>query len=279
MKLAGVVTLYNPDKNVAQNLLSYASFLGHLYIFDNSPHSHADIKEIVSRETLVTYFWTGENKGIAQCLNQALRLADKEGFEWLLTMDQDSRFITNLIPDYLSCIGQISDNTYGICPIHKEELMNGKSKIDTLLSEVKICVTSGNIIKIKIAMQLGGFDENLFIDEVDSEFCYRCNKAGYKLYKYNKLVFSHHIGKPIHKNILGFHFTALNESYIRQYYIIRNKLYVCSKYPEFKMQYFFSTMKWMIKILLVEPDKYRKFKYALKGWKDYKNGKFGALKS
>ena len=80
MILAGVVTLYNPDKHVVGNLLSYASFLGHFYIFDNSPSPHEDIKEKVEKTTCVTYFWTGENKGIAACLNQALQLADKEGF-------------------------------------------------------------------------------------------------------------------------------------------------------------------------------------------------------
>ena len=42
MILAGVVTLYNPDKDVVGNLLSYASFLGHFYIFDNSPSPHEE---------------------------------------------------------------------------------------------------------------------------------------------------------------------------------------------------------------------------------------------
>lgn len=276
MKLAGVVTLYNPNEDVAKNLLSYTSFLDHLYIFDNSPSPHNDIKEIVEKETLVTYFWTGENRGIAKCLNQALILANKDGFEWLLTMDQDSKFITDFIPGYLSCLLKIPDNAYGICPTYKGELK--EIITDAILSEVRVCITSGNIIKIKVAIKLGGFDENLFIDEVDSEFCYRCNKAGYKLYKYNKVILIHHMGNPIQKNILGFHFTTLNESYIRQYYIIRNRLYVCSKYPEKRISYFYNIIKWMVKVLIAEPDKYRKFRYAFKGWKDYRNGKFGALK-
>lgn len=233
MMLAGVVTLYNPDKDVAGNLLSYASFLGHFYIFDNSPYPHEDIKEKVEKATCVTYFWTGENKGIAACLNKALQLANNEGFKWLLTMDQDSRFMTDRVPEYLSCLAKVDENVYGICPTYREEL-KGQADTNSLLSEVKTCVTSGNIVRIKLAIQCGGYDESLFIDEVDLEFCYRCNKAGYKLYKYNKVTFTHRIGNPIHKCIFGFHFTAFNESYIRQYYIMRNRLYVCNKYPEVK---------------------------------------------
>lgn len=277
MILAGVITLYNPDKDVVGNLLSYASFLGHFYIFDNSPSPHEDIKEKVEKTTCVTYFWTGENKGIAACLNQALQLADKEGFQWLLTMDQDSRFMTEHIPEYLSCLSKADENVYGICPTFQEELKR-KAVPNSILSEVKSCVTSGNIVRVKLAMQCGGYNESLFIDEVDLEFCYRCNKAGYKLYKYNKVIFSHHVGDPIHKCILGFHFTALNESYIRQYYIMRNRLYVCDKYPEVRTDYYWNIIKWMIKILLAEPDKYRKFKYALKGWRDYNHRRFGSLK-
>lgn len=37
MNLAGVVILYNPDDGIIDNIMSYAPFLEHLFIFDNSP--------------------------------------------------------------------------------------------------------------------------------------------------------------------------------------------------------------------------------------------------
>lgn len=47
--------------------------------------------------------------------------------------------------------------------------------------EVKLAITSGSILNVTIAKQLGSFDENLFIDEVDSEFCYRAQKMDIRL--------------------------------------------------------------------------------------------------
>lgn len=58
--------------------------------------------------------------------------------------------------------------------------------IDYRLIEKGGCITSGNIINISIALSCGGFDENLFIDSVDEEFCIRCQKYGFLLYEYTK---------------------------------------------------------------------------------------------
>lgn len=237
MNLAGVVILYNPDDGIIDNIMSYAPFLEHLFIFDNSPSSHETIKHKIEKVTNVHFFWDGDNKGLPVCLNKALELARNIGCRWLLSMDQDSRFNPNGLKDYISCIPSLPENAYGISATYQNEIKGNKLPSQRL-TVVQTCITSGNIINVPIAILCGGFDENLFIDEVDSEFCYRCNKAGYTLYKYNKIVFTHHLGNPIHKNILGFHYTAVNESYFRQYYIIRNRLYVASKYPEIKPQYY-----------------------------------------
>lgn len=276
MDLAGVVILYNPDRDVINNIMSYAPSLKNLYIFDNSPNSHEELCNPVKEKTDVLYFWDGKNKGLPVCLNKALILAKSMGYEWLLTMDQDSRFDSKGLRDYIACIPELPSNTYGISPTFYNEV-KGNILPSELLTETNKCITSGNIINISFALISGGFDENLFIDEVDYEFCYRCNRHGYVLYKYNRIILNHHLGNPIQKSILGFHFTALNESYLRQYYIIRNKLYVASKYPIIKKEYYINIAKWLIKIILVEPDKFRKLYYSYKGWKDFKSNRFGRI--
>ena len=37
MDVNAVVILYNPDDNVIDNILSYATFVKKIYIYDNSP--------------------------------------------------------------------------------------------------------------------------------------------------------------------------------------------------------------------------------------------------
>ena len=39
-------------------------------------------------------------------------LENNEGFKWLLTMDQDSRFMTDRVPEYLSCLSKIDENVF-----------------------------------------------------------------------------------------------------------------------------------------------------------------------
>lgn len=276
MNLAGVVILFNPDNDVINNIMSYAPFLKNLYVFDNSPSSHEELCKVIKEKTDVLYFWDGENKGLPVCFNKALQLAKNMGFNWLLTMDQDSRFNVNGLRDYISCISKLPPNAYGISPTFREEVKTKKIPFE-LLSAIETCITSRNIINVPIAIECGGFDEKLFIDEVDNEFCYRCNQAGYRLYKYNRVILIHHLGNPIPQKILGFHYTALNESYLRQYYGMRNRLYVASKYPRIKRKYYIIIIKWLIKVILAEPDKLRKLQYAYKGLRDYKSHKMGKL--
>ncbi|MBC3537869.1 glycosyltransferase [Megasphaera hominis] len=270
LSIAGVVILYNPDESVYKNISSYAPYIQKLYIIDNSEHTNENLLSKIIPHSNIIYIPHKENKGISYSLNEALRMAEGQ-YDWLLTMDQDSRFADGKFPEYIQCLTKLGDDVYGICPASGS---NDENKT-ILLEPVEKCITSGNIIRIKTAICCGGFDENLFIDEVDHEFCYRCNKAGYRLLKYKRNILIHALGHPLHKNILGFHFNTLNEGYIRQYYIFRNKLYVCHKYPERRYLEYKAMLKWFTKIILGEPDKLKKILYIYQGFRDYYRKKFG----
>src|SRR5690349_9739989 len=108
MNIAAVVILYYPEEKTAAHIKSYASHVKRLYIFDNTEikTSSTEVLNITRQLNHVSYFHDGENKGIAVRLNEAANLAIEEGFEWLLTMDQDSYFIGSTVLDYLKCIAE-----------------------------------------------------------------------------------------------------------------------------------------------------------------------------
>ena len=88
-RIAGVVVLYHPDlEQLSEGLASYASGLDLLYVFANAP-----IAEFPIEASRVEWIHSPDNVGIAGALNVAARRAIDQGFSWLLTMDQDSRFI------------------------------------------------------------------------------------------------------------------------------------------------------------------------------------------
>ena len=93
MKILGIVTLYNPPKEVGENLSSYAPFLDGLYLWDNTAGG-SNVDSLLPPEVAkrVLMHRRGRNVGIAMALNAAIDLALKEGYTHLLTMDQDSRF-------------------------------------------------------------------------------------------------------------------------------------------------------------------------------------------
>ena len=44
---------------------------------------------------------------------------------------------------------------------------------------VRQTITSGSIVRTDVFAVVGAFDDKLFIDAVDTEFCFRCRSKGY----------------------------------------------------------------------------------------------------
>ena len=276
MYLAGIVILYKPDNGVFDNIATYISELDCLYVFDNT--EEPDVKLVTKLKELphVQYLSFGENKGISYALNYVLASANH--YKFLLTMDQDSSFQSGMMKTYKSILeNQYStDSSVAMFSVHYEG--QKKETVSNTVQVVERAITSGSIVNIDIAKKIGGFDENLFIDEVDNEFCYRAQLHGYKILYFPQIQMQHHLGIPIPGSLFGIKFKGLNHNKIRKYYITRNNIYLIKKYPKLRFYCFKELIKVFIKLFLVEPDKVDRFLYMCKGVKDALTGKMGKLK-
>ncbi len=271
--IVGLVTLYYPDDVVIENINTYIRCLDKLYIVANSSISSCMRKRLYDFDN-IEIIEPKENVGIAKAINIVLDII-KDRYKWCLTMDQDSSFYDGYIDDYLNVIEKIDgENVYGITSVINDDEKKYKNEF---LVEAYECITSGMLLNVKLAIQCGGMDEKMFIDDVDYEFCYRCNEKGYKLYLYPKNMMSHKIGESKSYSILGFKFTSKNEKYFRLYYIFRNALYVAGKYSYVRKDRIKMLSKMIVKIILVEDDKIRKFRYIGKGLKDYFLNRMGKM--
>lgn len=273
-KLAAVVILYNPDKNVVNNIKSYIHYIDILYVVLNT-EVNIDIYNYLYNEEKIRIIKHRENEGIAKSLNEVLCLV-KNNYSWLLTMDQDSSFISNSVNKYLAIIGELdAKEIYGVTSkITCNDIISSGENFDY----IDRCITSGMILNVKIAVECGGFCEDLFIDEVDYEFCYRVNERGFKLIRYPYKVMKHYIGNEKICSVAGVKFSTENERYFRLFYIYRNCLYVMSKYKHTRKKYIIALLKRTIKIIIAEDDKMRKIKYAFKGIKAFLFNQMGKLK-
>ncbi|HEX8675945.1 MAG TPA: glycosyltransferase [Segetibacter sp.] len=235
MKIAGVVILYNPDEAaVIRNIECYIHFLDSLIVFDNSGCAAEFIKRVKELSNKIIFISNPQNEGIAKPLNKALDLV-AEKYNWLLTMDQDSYFEEKQGEEYFSGFEQLfyySLNIAIVCPNHS---LPGESVIaDRNYKEVIRAITSGSIINTKICRKLKGFDEKLFIDDVDLEYCYRCVLAGYKIIQFFNIYMKHELGTKKQAGYFNF-LKKSNRSLhspLRIYFIVRNFLYVLSKYQK-----------------------------------------------
>ena len=284
MTIAGTVILYNPEEVVLSNLLSYYPRLSHLYIYDNSAVASSQIKDWASSHPNVSYFLSGENEGISIRLNQAAEQAKKAGYEWLLTMDQDSYFEQAELENYLHLLANASNKDkmamYGIEYEHKPtEAVVPENEGAT----IDYVITSGSMLNLHLFDKVGGFDEALFIDEVDLEYCYRAISKGYEIRKFKTVFLQHSLGKVApFRSLKSLKVTPRTlHSPLRVYYMIRNYLYVAKLYPN---QFHASVrerrgalLNRIKNNLLYGEERMKVVKYILKALIDFQNGKMGKM--
>lgn len=266
MKLAGIITLYHPDKNVLSNIETFLNQLDILYVLDNTENPDVSTREMFSEIGKVEYKAFGGNMGIAYAMNYALKAV--KGYDFLLTMDQDSYFLPGMMAKYKQKVEEqekINPQKAGVYSV------NFDPRVDAVVpgcKKIDVAITSGSMIPVDIATKIGGFDENLFIDEVDNEFCYRVKKNGYDILEFPSIILKHSLGHQTFHQILGFHYNTFNHNALRKYYMTRNRIYVLRKYPEIRCWYIKNIIKDVIKVVLAENDKKHKINYIIKGMKD-----------
>lgn len=282
-KIAAVIILYNADSSILKNIDSYIDQVNKLFIVDNSEKVNYELVKKFNRYTNVEYISNGNNIGIAAALNVGAKKAIDEGFDYLLTMDQDSEASPLMVSELLNCFS--AENKIAVVAplIQHSTGRHFITKSDKTCEQVSTVWTSGNLIDLNIYKLTNGFMEELFIDYVDHEFCLRLNTMGYKIYICNKTFLKHNLGKIEEINLIFRSVYPTNHSAIRLYYRARNRFYVKHLYKDQFTEFFEQDNKdfWrsFIKVILFEKNKMKKIKYFSLGYKDFRNNKFGKFET
>lgn len=283
MKIVGVVVLYNPQLEVLENIATYLPFVEKLYVVDNSTQEYA-AKEKLLAQPKIEYVAMGGNKGIALALKIACEKAIAAGCDFILTMDQDSKYPTDdfkFIKDYLAKIDDkvalISINYTG----SKIPLNNETDK--SLVQECDQCITSGTIINLKSYQNIAGFNADLFIDLVDHDLGYQFLVKGYKLVIFPNIVLEHSLGRVQVLKFLWLKKERHIHSPLRYYYMYRNytylKKYSTKEYKKLLKKYHKKYgLLGIVKKVLLQKDHYQVYKMISKGIHDGKRGILGPYK-
>lgn len=268
--IAGIV-LYNPDINkLIDNINSIKNQVSELILVDNGSDNIDEICKELSKNKVVNIIKNKKNDGIAKALNQIFKYAKDIGYEWILTLDQDSKCPSDIIEKYSAYLNE--KNIGILTPVITDRNYKYDINYDeaSIVEDIEYCITSASLNLIKAWEETGGFLEPLFIDFVDFEYCIRVQKKGYRVVRINAIELEHEIGKGENHNFFGKNIIVLNHSSTRKYYACRNWLYfiINSKgyinyFHEWRSYIFF-----FIKTLLYEHDKKNKIMAMLKGTMD-----------
>lgn len=234
-KICAVVILYNPDKTVFQNINSYADELDRVYLYDNSTIKNIEVVEKLKKIKNAVFLGGKGNMGLPAAFNETAILARKENYTWMVTFDQDSIAEAGMVKsmreyaDSSACDGKVAI----ISPV-VNEIDNSKMVQKSYCTYCDKVIQSGAMHNLNIMDDIGGYDENMFIDEVDNEYCARCIVNGYKIVKLNNALLMHNQQdeKVVKKFVEGITVFINKFSSDRYYYRYRNALYCYDKYKD-----------------------------------------------
>ena len=181
-------------------------------------------------------------------------------------MDQDSQLASN----YIECTSRYfnQDDIAIICPVDCDEDIGLPSEFhEEPFIFVERCISSGSLNRISTLESLGGFDEKMFIDMVDFDYCKTVRENGYKILRLTNCIMQHKIGQCEIISVFGKPKMIFNHSPLRRYYYFRNSIYYARKHAlTFKndRQFYMALVKGLI-LILWEKDSARKFLMGLKG--------------
>lgn len=273
---AGIIT-YNPTlTDVSTCLEALCNQVERVIIVDNASKNVKSLQEVVSKYTNVTLVKNSQNVGFAKALTQVFEWAKSQGFNWVLTLNDDSVVPSNMISEYK----KILENQGSL--VNQKNAKNSKiaivcsllkNRLDGTILHSKChedeCITSGSLTSVEAWEKIGGFDEWLEIDGVDFDFSRRLVRAGWKIVECQNVIMEHQIGKARSINLIIKHPIVWNHNANRKYYIARNMQVVDYKMGTYSyVKSLRAVVRDMIFVALWEKNKFAKIRAMVRGFKD-----------
>lgn len=244
--VAAVLVTYNPDLEVLDaSVEAVADQVSAVFIVDNgSVNICSDwLNRLKERLAGRLHFLPQSiNLGIGAGHNIGIRQAQEHGCAFVLLLDQDSQVSPDMVARLRLSYIKLSEGGIlvgALGPRYRDSDNGALSQFVrvgflgfTLLScdsvnsvvEADFLVSSGSLLSVSTIESVGLMDESLFIDHVDTEWCFRAKAKGFHLFGVCDAVMTHTLGEQrkeiwfLRRRNVPFH------SPYRYYYIFRNSI-------------------------------------------------------
>lgn len=246
-QVAAITVTFNPDPAVLERQIRSLSNSCRHILVDNgsSPESEKAIRRLAKSHG--AYLIENQrNLGIAAAQNRAVRhvLENESAVEYLLFLDHDSV----PAPGYIAEIQALFQSLRLIFPrsgvlgpalrdprsgsYHGFHVMRGllySRQVPDVRDPTPVrCATvnsSGTFCPVEVMRDVGYFDEALFIDHVETEWCFRAADRGYELFGVGVIELEHAMGDDVVEVRLGWRRLELPyRNPLRHRYLMRNSI-------------------------------------------------------
>lgn len=241
--IIAIIVSYFPQEKVLRRLISSVLLqVTHVVIVDNgSPTGTQDCTANMGGND-VHWILLGHNFGVAKAQNAGIEWARTQNATHVIMLDQDSVPATCMVVNLLSVYQKLIEQGKSVAAVGPRFLDSDSGELSSFVRfgwmglkqiecmkdnpyvEVDILLSSGLLISLSTLDEVGGMDESLFIDYVDTEWILRAKAKGYLSFGSCSAFMTHTLGEnrrrlwfmrwrslPIHKPF-------------RFYYIFRNSV-------------------------------------------------------
>jgi rhamnosyltransferase len=229
-KLESVIICHFPNVQEMTHLIDALNMSTGLVMLINNGGLDEHVEKLQRSYGKILIIHPDENIGIASALNKAFFIARDSGFSHLISFDQDSNLTNGMLEILIDEFNKISKSGKKIGAIGprfydpRKPLFEVDVTCETNIVKKSYIITSGCLASVDAWSASGGFNELLFIDLVDVEWCWRLNLQGYEVYMSADANMAHQLSdgmKVVFKN-----FVLNTYSPLRRYYLARNSIYL-----------------------------------------------------
>jgi rhamnosyltransferase len=290
--VAAVIAAYRPDPSLAGTVRALREQVEHVVVVDDgSPDGSAAVLAALA-DAGATVVRQPENAGIAAALNAGVAEARARwNPDFFLTLDQDSRpagdYVRRGLDTYASAtaaglgVGFVTAASYSGHPI---PVLHAEGRFVHAFDPMQ----SGFLIPRSTVDRLGPFEEDLFIDGVDSEFTMRARTAGLAVLVGEGCDIAHDLGRREPGRLFGRPVRVLGREISYNYHSPSRVYYICRNGTVLTLRYLRRSPGWVVRRLVEElkahilrftfsPGRTKLLRAAAAGFRDALRGSTGRI--
>ncbi len=297
-----IIVTYNP---VRETLLASLNQLlpqvKTIVIVDNA--SNTDIADIIrslktKEYNKINLIALEHNYGVGKAYNVGISIARSLNATFVLLLDHDSIPESDMLGKLYGVFVYLEGQEKAVCVVGPRYLDLATAQLSQFVRinqfgltrlvcddttdyvQTDFLISSGSLISLKSLNQIGDMDEDLFIDHIDTEWCFRAKSKGFEMYGVCHAFMQHALGDRQMRIWWGRWRSIPFHQPFRYYYMFRNSVSLWQRpyMPvAWKRADKLRTLCFIFFFTIFSPNRLANLRMMLKGLKDGLHKQMGKL--